>query len=194
MGLDFSSGYRDDGGEEGNEKKEGKEIDYIRRMREPAEGNQEMDGKRNEGSSFLVFFFHFIPYYIQSISFFFPPSMGGSRFFFFLGFFVLYISLSYRPCGAHQLADKRPNARQPTNKPTSKNAKCVAYTVLYITRPGSRTDDFCSPFFRLLQYIRFHHQLAFLADCIRSSKQHTTLSQVFKNKKEKKRPILSKTI
>lgn len=91
MGLDFSSGYRDDGGEEGNEKKEGKEIDYIRRMREPAEGNQEMDGKRNEGSSFLVFFFHFIPYYIQSISFFFPPSMGGSRFFFFFLAFLFYI-------------------------------------------------------------------------------------------------------
>lgn len=87
MGLDFSSGYRDDGGEEGNEKKEGKEIDYIRRMREPAEGNQEMDGKRNEGSSFLVFFFSFHSILYSVYFIFFPPFDGGFPFLFFFGLF-----------------------------------------------------------------------------------------------------------
>lgn len=129
MGLDFSSGYRDDGGEEGKweKKKEGKEIDYIRRVRGPArrQPRNRWRTKRRQFLACLIFFF-FSFYITFSLFSFFSLFDGGFPLLIF-GFFCFIYSFSYRLCGAHQLADKRPNARQPTNKPRlrTKNAQYV---------------------------------------------------------------------
>lgn len=71
----------------------------------------------------LVFSFHFCSVYFI---YFFPSfhSMGGSRFFLFHFFFFQNNFFFFLIGRAHQLADKRPNARQPNQpKPSQKRRR-----------------------------------------------------------------------
>jgi hypothetical protein len=144
MGLDFSSGYRVDGG--GMRKKEeekkynkgkAKEIDYISKSEK---GHPELYTYTAPGGStisllpsslvflnifFPFFLFRHIKFSLFHLFFFFRflPFDGGGFPFSFIFINNFFFGFSFLIGRAHQLADKRPNARQPKNQAEPKKEK-----------------------------------------------------------------------
>ena len=129
MGLDFSSGYGDDGGE-GWERKKGKakEIDYIRRVRGGHPAARRQKSSTHYPSFLPIFFCLFISFLFSLFHLFFPSfhSMGGSCFFLFHFFFFQnnFFFVSYRsraPAGWQ--TTKRPPAKPTQAEPKKKKKK-----------------------------------------------------------------------